>query len=241
MKFLVIDGLNENRIRYIDQIKLVDKNAEIVEGISAEDAFFILFEKDIDIILSSEILSFRNAYELSRVLHSSNIKVPMIVIANDSSNAVDAIRSNVFEYLVNPLPERKIRVAIKNAIDHIAIKLSEKKRSFKANTMIRISTTKGYKLVDLDELAFCIADGSYSNIYFTDGSSNLSSYFLGKIEKILNQYHFARINRSAIVNLKLIKLIDKQKEICQLSVNGQIKEFKITRSNLKKLELENIL
>lgn len=241
VRFLIVDGLDDTRMQYIQLVLQVDKHADIVECISAEDAFFTLFDKDIDVIITSEILSFRNAFELSRMLHKANIKVPVIVIANDGSNAVEAIRSNVFDFLVNPLPDRKFKEAIQKAIDSIEYRLSNKKRSFKANTMIRISTTKGYKLVDLDELAYCRADGSYTNICFTDGSFNFSSYYLGKIENILNDYHFARINRSVVINLKLIKLIDKQKEICQLDIDGQLKEFKITKSHIKKLEAENIL
>lgn len=241
MRFLIIDGLNETRLHYIRQVLQVDKNADIIESISAEDAFFTLFDKDIDLIIASEILSFRNAFELSRLMHKVDIKVPVIVIANDSFNAVEAIRSDVFEFLVNPMPDRKIKEAIQRAIVSIEQRLLVKKRSFKANIMIRISTTKGYKLVDLDQLAYCLADGSYTNICFIDGSLNFSSYYLGKIEKILNNYHFARISRSVIINLKLIKTIDKQKEICQLEINGQIKEFKFTKSNIKKLEAENIL
>ena len=241
VRFLVVDGLYETREQYIELIRQVDKNADIIESISAEDAFVTLFEREIDLIVTSEILSFRNAFALSRVLHKANINVPVIVLANDGSNAVEAIKSNVFEYLIKPLPDRKFIEAIKTAIEAIENKLSKKKKSFKANVMLRISTTKGYKLVDLDELAYCLADGSYSNICFTDGTVNFSSYYLGKIEKILDEYHFTRINRSAIVNLKLIRLIDKQKEICQLNVGGQIKEFRITKSNLKKLEAENIL
>jgi DNA-binding LytR/AlgR family response regulator len=115
----------------------------------------------------------------------------------------------VFDFIVMPLEEDKLRNAIEKAVFHINkyihIKLSQK---FKNNVKIRVNTTNGYRLVNLDSLSYCIADGSYTKICFSNGKTEFSSYYLGKIEKTLIDYHFVRISRSVIVNLKKIKKIE---------------------------------
>lgn len=241
MKFLVVDGLLETRHYFIKQIESVESNAEIFESISAEDAIFSYFENEPDVIIASEILSFRNGFELARLLSKINGIIPVIIITNDASNAIEAIKNHVFEYLINPIQKEDFQITIKKSIEFIENKISRERSINQKQLKVRINTTNGYRIVDINELVYCMADGSYTNIYFTNGSMDYSSYYLGKIEKMLLDHHFVRINRACIVNLNMIKRIDRQKEICQLEFNGFLKEIKITKSNLKKLEEQNIL
>lgn len=241
MKFLIVDGLLETRQYYKQQIESVESNAEIFESISAEDAIFSVFENEPDVIIASEILSFRSGFELTKLLNKINNKIPVIIITNDTSNAIDAIKNNVFEYLINPILKEDFQQAIEKSMAFIETKISRDRNRHQHKVRVRINTTNGYKIVDINDLVYCAADGSYTNIGFANGSIEYSSYYLGKIEKMLHDYHFVRISRSAIVNLKMIKHIDRKKEICQLEFNGIQKEFKITKLNLKKLEEDNIL
>lgn len=59
-----------------------------------------------------------------------------------------------------------------------------------------------YLKVAADEIVWIEADGSYTNIYLTDGRAMTLSFHLAFIEKELPPGDFLRIHRSRIVNLR---------------------------------------
>lgn len=240
MKFIVVDGLRERRLVYKELIEKCSKHAEIFQCMSAEDALFTVVDKNPDLIITSEILPFRSGFELARILNQMKIKNPVIIIADDSSNALQAIKLNVFEYLLMPLTIEKMNEVIQNATSYIDQNLHlQLVKNYDENVRIRLNTFTGYKLIKLDELAFCVADGSYTRIGFSNGKTDLSSYYLGKIENILAEYQFIRISRSAIVNLKKVNKIDRTKKLCFIEMENGLREFKISKANLNKLEMKN--
>lgn len=242
MKFVIVDGIQETRAYYADLVKELVPHAEIFHCMSAEDAIFMVLDIQPDIILSSEILAFRSGFDLVRLLKKIKSNIPVIILAKDTSHALEAIKTNVFEYLVLPLNEERLKVAIEKAVQyidkHIHIRRS---RKFEKNTRLKISTTSGWRLVNLDEVCYCTADGSYTTINFCNGRKEYSSYNLGKIEKVLSDYHFMRINRSVIINLKKIHKIDKPNSICTMEMGEKMLDFSVSRSNMKKLENDSIV
>lgn len=242
MKFVVVDGLRETRLEYKHEILEACPGAEVFQCMSAEDALFVTMDVEADLIISSEILSFRSAFELVRVLNKMRVGIPVIVVANDDSNALQAIKNNVFDYLITPLSENQLQNSIHEAIRFIDTKLKRKRvKKFEKNQKLRLNTTKGYMLIDLDKLAFCRAEGAYTYLSYTDGKNNFSSYTLGRVEEILSEYHFIRINRSEVVNLKMIKSVDKTNGVCFIDAGVEKYKFKISRGYLKKLEAESLI
>lgn len=235
MKFLIVDGLSETRNNFRKHLESCVPNAGIFESTSAEDALFNLIDHEINIIISSEILSFRNGFELSRIAQKLNPDIPVIIIANDASNAVEAIRNRVFDFLLEPINPVKFEIAINHAISHIESALSKSDKDSNKSMKIRISLNTGYKLVNLEDLTYCCADGAYTTLYYKSGGIDFSSYNLGKIEKQLMKYHFLRVNRSTIVNMKLLKHIDKHRRSCAIEVSGELKTFRITLQYFDKL------
>lgn len=240
MKFLVVDGLRETRLFYKEQIESICDNAEVFQCMSAEDAIFNVIDREPDIIVTSEILSFRSSFELVRILNKIGSKIPVIVIACDNTNALQAIKNNVFDYLMMPIDKDALKKSVAKAIVYINQQLLLKygdKQNGNLNPKILLSIARtGYKLIDSDKIAYFISNGSYSEIHYSNGDMDMSSYYLGKIETMMSNYHFMRINRQVIINLKNISRIDKQKKECELELLNELKVFSITHHNLKKLE-----
>ena len=236
MKFLVVDGLRTTRLFYKEQIESITPNADIIQCMSAEDAIFNVIDKEPDIIISSDILSFRNCFEMVRILNKMEKKIPVIVIATDESNALHAIKMNVFAYLQMPVENDILKKTIEDALEFIDDQLVLKyggRKSKPVGAKIRLSTVSGYKIIDSDDIAYFLSEGHYTKIYYNDGGSDTSSYFLGKIEEIMEDYHFMRISRSAIINLKNIHSVDRIKRICVLETSGKFVDLSISISNLK--------
>ena len=197
MKFLVVDGLRDTRLFYKEQIESISNNAEVIQCMSAEDAIFNVIDREPDIIVTSEILSFRNSFELARILNKMGSRIPVIVIANDTTNALQAIKNNVFDYLLMPVNKDDFKKSVAEAIEYIDKQLILKygsKNKNNSNLKIRLSiATSGYKLIDAEKIAYFMSNGSYTEIYYTNGETDMSSYYLGKIEKIMEDYNFMRI------------------------------------------------
>ena len=241
MRFLVVDGLLNVRQTYRTYIERLFPGSQIIDCISAEDALFAYFENYPDIIVISDVLSFRNAVELSGLLHQLNKKIPVIIVANDDSCAIDAIKNHCFDLLINPIPEEKFRATMLEAVEYIQSNVSNSKQENVKSTRVKLSEGRGSRLLDLDQIACFIADGTFSKIIFRSGDVDYSGYFLGKIEQLMPKYQFVRLHRSLLINMKSLLSIDKVKGTCLVELNESTLEFKVSKKQIKKLETENIL
>ncbi|MBN1768441.1 MAG: response regulator transcription factor [Prolixibacteraceae bacterium] len=240
MKLLIVDGLSETRNYYLDRIACEYKN-EVYQAVSAEDAAFWMLDIKPDIIITSEILSFRNGFELARLAQKSEMPMPVIVIANDADNAIQAISNGVFDFLLMPVSAKTINYSIEKAVRFIEEKRAEIKENADGERIrIRVKTANGYRLIDIDKLLYCEAEGAYSHLFFSDGSSYYTTYNLGRIEKLIENYRFIRINRSALVSLGNIREINKKEGLCIMN-DEKLTQFKITKNYIRKLEAELII
>lgn len=241
MDFLIVDGLQKTRDEYRKLIESSVQNVQVFESNNAEDALFTLFDKGGDIIICSEVLSFRSSYELALLIKKIKPEIPIIVIANDKTNAIKAIKSNVFEYLIKPINPNEFKKSLINASEYVKTMSVLPNNAVQDKIKIRIGLTNGYKLVDINKLAYCMAEGAYTQLYYENGENDFSGYYLGKIEKKLENLNFSRINRSVLVNLRMVKQIDKRNETCEIEIGEQLKVFKMTKACLLKLQNDNIL
>ncbi len=62
----------------------------------------------------------------------------------------------------------------------------------------------GSQLFNIQDIVYCEADANYSKVIFNDGKEILVSRNLGQIEKALQDFDFARIHQSRLVNLRYI-------------------------------------
>ena len=108
---------------------------------------------------------------------------------------------------------------------------------------IALPTSKGnFIIIDLDELMYCEASGSYTNYYTVNNKKYVSSNNLKKVEKLLSDSSFYRIHRSILLNLKHVKLYNANGKITLTNnkkvtasarnKNGFIKILKLMNYNL---------
>jgi DNA-binding LytR/AlgR family response regulator len=241
MKFLVVDGLADIRQQYCILINKLFPYAQVVESISAEDALFTYFEENPDLIIASDVLSYRSAGKLSAAIYKINKKTPVVVIANDDTNAIEAIKSNCFDFLLAPVSENDFENSINKAIDIIESNVQQNTQEYFADTKVKLSEGRGIRMLDLNKIACFLADGSYSKIVFSNGDIEFSGYFLGKIDLAVSNNQFVRISRSALVNMNFFKFIDRVNGLCILELENSTMELKISKRQIRKLEEENVL
>jgi len=78
-----------------------------------------------------------------------------------------------------------------------------------APTRFVVHSRQEIKIILIDEVVCCIADGNYTMIHLTDGSKCMVSKTLKNVECMLYPSLFLRIHASYLVNLNCIKRILK--------------------------------
>jgi len=93
--------------------------------------------------------------------------------------------------------------------------------------------------LDIDEIIYCEAAGSYTHFYTTSNKNYTTSNNLKKVENILQHTSFFRIRRSTLLNLKHVIQYNNAGEI-KLSNNKKLLVSSRNKTNfLRVLKLMN--
>ncbi|MFA5574797.1 MAG: LytTR family DNA-binding domain-containing protein [Brumimicrobium sp.] len=216
----------------VDDEELALKNLEIMlktycpeihligSANNIDDAEKMIKEKQPDVVfLDIRMPSDAEGFELLERIKNRNFLVVFVTAFKEY--AVQAFQANAVHYLLKPIDDEDLRVAVdkiiatreifqKNpenynnyfdALQNLANRLTDKKSTNK----IAISHTKGVKVVEVDDITHVEANGNCSMIYFKDNTKYLDTRTLKVYEKILNTDQFYRIHKSHIINMDMIK------------------------------------
>ncbi len=125
-----------------------------------------------------------------------------------------------FYYLNKPILKEQLTTVIDKYLSKQTAFDTEKYVAFKTqienkHKKISLPTKNGdFNIIDIDEILYCEADGSYTHFYTSNNKTYTTSNNLKKVERILQHTSFFRIHRSILLNLK---------HIVQFNNNGEIK------------------
>ena len=132
-----------------------------------------------------------------------------------SNHALEAIKKQAFDYLLKPIDEdeleetiKKIQLKIKSKNNILPSNLEQMIKSMIITEKVQKITlpySKGYKVVNIDDIVMFKGNNNYSDIYLVDGSVLLSSKTLRFFEMNLSSLRFFRIHKSFLINLVHIK------------------------------------
>ncbi|MHB1146654.1 MAG: LytR/AlgR family response regulator transcription factor [Lutibacter sp.] len=115
-----------------------------------------------------------------------------------------------FYYINKPIQEDQLITVVDKFLSKQSAFDSEKYLNFKNQVenkhhKISLPMKNGeFIIVDIDDILYCEADGSYTNFYTKDNKIYTTSNNLKKVESILTHATFFRIHRSTLLNLKHI-------------------------------------
>ncbi|MFD0862737.1 LytR/AlgR family response regulator transcription factor [Sungkyunkwania multivorans] len=119
-----------------------------------------------------------------------------------------------FYYLNKPLVEEELKKVLDRYISKktnfdLEKYLAFKKQLENKDDYLTLSTSSGYEVLDVRNIIFCEANGSYCAFHTTDNKQFVSSNNLKKVESLLQEANFCRIHRSILINLKHVKGFNK--------------------------------
>lgn len=180
----------------------VDNSAEALENIYSNQPDMILMDVDIKGQLTGIELAEK----------TKHLGIPILFITSyKQQNIYDrAKRTNFVGYMVKPLEEYSLRSAIDLAVKSLNLNKGaqkEKTATISLNGDLFFKKKGVFKKVNVEQIYFIEAKGNYSRAV-TSNDKLVTSNTLSELESLLNDYHFMRIHRGYLINLKKISYLD---------------------------------
>ncbi len=192
----------------------------IGEASGKKEAKSMIEKENPDVVfLDIRMPSGAEGFELLNEVENKDFLVVFVTAFKDY--AIRAFNASAVYYLLKPIDIDELKLSVQKLIETKSLyaadpesfsayfdslkDLSSNLLNNKVSSRIAISHTKGLKIVEDDDITHLDASGNCTTIYFKDGSRYLDTRTLKVYENILNPEKFARIHKSHIINLDILK------------------------------------
>ncbi len=119
--------------------------------------------------------------------------------------SLKAIKQHAFDYLLKPIDYKELVKTVDQFQAHY-----KKTKKIAPSEIIKLSTDQGVHVIKTDQVLFCKASGSYTEIHIKNRNPILISKSLKFAENKLFSPQFKRIHRSYVVNTAEITRFTKE-------------------------------
>ena len=191
--------------RYCPDIKLLDI------CYSAADALKSMQEQRPQILFLDIEMPYMNGFEMLEKLPELNFK--LIFTTSYDQYAIKAIRFSALDYLLKPVDKDELQKAVQKAItasddplpQQLEILLHKLNHPKVVVNKIAIPTIEGLQMVPVESIIRCEADRNYTNLFLKNKGKITASRNLKDLEEMLEDYSFARVHHSWLVNLNEVE------------------------------------
>lgn len=206
-----------------------------------EEAIKVLQKQQPDVVFLDIEMPRINGFDLLSQLETVDFQV--IFVTAYSEYAIDAFKQNAVDYVLKPIDDEELVTAVNKAL-HIVKTKSDIENNHKlvnllsstiSSNKIIVPTQKGMSFIPEEEVMHLEGYDGYTKIHLIDGKTIMSSYNLGKFEKLLSRTFF-KCHKSHIINLEKVRHFENEGYL----VLEDSQRIPISRSNKKTfLELFN--
>ena len=224
--------------RYCPNVKILDI------CYSASETLQSIARKKPDILFLDIEMPIMNGFELLEKLPEVDFK--LIFTTSYDQYAIKAIHLSAFDYLLKPIEREELQKAVEKAetqMTHplpqqIAILLQKLNHPSQPINKIAIPTMEGLQMIFVDSVISCQADNNYTILHLKNKQKIIASRTLKEIEKILEDYSFARVHHSSLVNLNEVEKYIKGEGGYTLMSDGTMVDVSRSRKEmlLRKLQ-----
>ena len=223
------DILRNYLAKYCPKVELIGEASNVEEGL------ILIRNNELDLVFLDVEMPYGNAFDLLDKVGDRQFETVFVTAFNQY--AMDALNAHASYYLLKPISIDKLIMAV----DYVTeIKMKEDSLQNKVlrpiNDLIvgkiTIPLQNGFEVLQIEDILYCQADDNYTNIFLTN-SKKLVSKTLKYFEIALNQYGFARVHKSYLVNVNAIEEYKKGKGGSVVLNNG--KQIMVSPSKKKEL------
>jgi len=187
----------------VESLHALYSDIEIVNTYtSSTQALIALRSSHCDIVFMDISMPGKNGMELLKL--APELKSEVIFITAHSEYALNAFKFSAAGYILKPIDDADIVVAVDNALERVKYKkLAKQHPEVSPKPKIGVPNNKGIDYVALDEILYFESVNKYTNVVLKD-KEIVSSYNLGKYKTLTEGHFFHQVHRSYIVNLNCI-------------------------------------
>jgi two-component system LytT family response regulator len=174
--------------------------------------------------------------ELLKFFDESQITFKIIFVTAFSEYAINAFELSAVGYILKPvridaLAKALHKVRIDSDNDLEKLKTLQINMENPLDKRVALNTGDGITFLELNNILYLKADGSYTHFYTTDKHRITVAKKISDFERLEAMGNFLRIHRSHIVNLSRIQKILKQDGGMVIMENGEILSISAERKN----------
>lgn len=191
----IIETNYSSQIKVVGHETGVEKGIKLINDLNPQLVFLDIQLQDGD---GFEILDYFTNSSTFEVIFTTGLR-------DYKEKAMDYF---AFYYLNKPIQSDQLFGVLDKYLEKQSAFNSEKYLAFKnqlENKQHKISLpmkSGEFTIINIDDILYCEADGSYTNFYTLDNKVYTISNNLKKVESVLMQATFFRIHRSTLLNLK---------------------------------------
>lgn len=227
MDVLIVDDEKNSRGTIKKMLERMEiEHLVLREAESVTTAGLSIRNKKPDLILLDIQLKDGNGFEVLREMAYTDI--PVIFITAYEEFAVKAFKFSALDYLLKPIIFEEFSDAVKRAGKRIEQeKIADRMDVFmqhfqltQPSSTIALKTTESIHIINIDDILYCEANGSYTRFYLKDQQKVLVSKTLSDYEELINRSYFLRVHHSFLVNMKHVIRYEKGENGSLINNNG---------------------
>lgn len=213
--------------------ELLARNCEQLNPVFlAEDipaATRLLHEHKIDILLLDVNLGEETGFDLLQ--HTMNKDQAVIFVTAYEEFSLKAIKARAIDYLLKPIDIDDLVLAVGKATEFLNAYGPQQPEPPDAHrNQFIVHHGQGFELLNLSQILFAEAEGSYTSFYLEGARKVTASRQLGSYEQLLAGPSFFRSHKSYIINLAHLKGYSSKNGCAALLAGGH--EVPVSRRKL---------
>jgi len=175
---------------------------------SGEEAITSISQQKPDLVFLDIEMPRMNGFDMLQKIGPVNFEI--IFTTSFDQYALRAIRFSALDYLLKPIDKDDLVNAVQKVIQRsqkpIAQQLQLLMQKLQQPTnpinKIALPTMEGLQMVAVESILYCESDSNYTTFHLKNKQKIIVSRTLKEMEEMLEEYSFARVHSSYLVNLQ---------------------------------------
>lgn len=193
---------------FCENVAVVGMAGNVQEGIT------LLETVKTDVVFLDIELQTGSGFDILKAIKKRDFEV--IFTTAFEQYAIKAIKFSSIDYLLKPIDIEELQEAVEKARrfrdllksnddDRLSMLLKNIEEKNEPQKKICLSTSDGLEFIEVEDIKYCEANGSYTNFYIKPDQKIMVSKNLKEYENLLESSHFMRVHNSFLINLNEVK------------------------------------
>ena len=189
------------------EIEIVAENVDVPSAVKSIHAF------QPDLVFLDIAMPGYSGLELLNFFDVNTINFKIIFVTAFAEYAINAFELSAVDYILKPVRIDALLRALTKVNDSNSlekIKVLQNNLDLPQNKKIALNTGDGITFIELLDILYLKADGSYTHFFLSNKNKITVSKKISEFERLEQVGNFMRIHRSHVINLERIQKILKQ-------------------------------